>query len=58
MTVFEFMEDYDNAELSNYERREQLEDAVMTYNEEHGTNHIPCVTFMKYEHGYLKQDDE
>jgi hypothetical protein len=31
MTLYEFMEDFDNAELSEDEWREQMEDAVKTY---------------------------
>lgn len=50
LTVYEFMEDNDNAELSYEEWEEQLEEAVAIYNEEHGTNFHPKRTFLKYVH--------
>ena len=37
MTIFKQLEDFDNAELSDYERREQLREAVMDYNDSYGT---------------------
>jgi len=48
ITVWEHMEDFDNAELSHYDWREQLEDAVRTYNAENGTAYDPAETFLSY----------
>lgn len=33
LSLFEFLEDYDNSELSDYERDEQLMEAVDDYND-------------------------
>ena len=49
ISLYEFMEDFDNSELSEYERREQLENAVADYNEENGTSYNPAKSFLNYE---------
>lgn len=49
MTLYEFMEDFDNWELSTPKRQEQLMDAVLTYNEENGTDHNPLAAYFSYE---------
>lgn len=41
MTIFQQLEDFDNAELSDYERKEQLMEAVMDYNDSYGTDFDP-----------------
>jgi len=48
LTVFQFIEDFDNAELDHDDWMEQLEDAVRTYNEEYQTNHDPRKTVNRY----------
>ena len=57
MTLFEYMEDFDNWELSTQERMEQLIDAIVTYNEEHGTNFNPDREFFNYERQRKQQDE-
>lgn len=49
LSVFDFMEDFDNTELNPYERQEQLEEAVRDYNEAYNTKHDPNKMFVKYE---------
>lgn len=56
MTLFEFMEDFDNWELSTEDRKEQLMDAAVTYNEENGTNHNPLAAYFNYERQRKQQD--
>lgn len=56
MTLFEYMEDFDNWDLSTSERKEQLMDAVLDYNEEYGTNHNPLSAYFNYERERKKQD--
>lgn len=58
MTLFEFMEDFDNAELSEYDRREQLEDSVRDYNEMYGTNHDPSKAYARYQSFQRTRYDE
>lgn len=41
LTLFQQLEDHDNAELSDYERKEQLMEAVMDYNESYGKEYKP-----------------
>lgn len=48
ITVYEHMEDFDNAELSDYERNEQLREAVQDYNAVHGTEHNPEKCLIRY----------
>jgi len=48
MTVYEFMEDFDNVELDDYEWKEQLRDAVKEFNEEHNTQYDPDKTLTQY----------
>lgn len=43
-----FMEDFDNAELSDYEWEEQLQDAVKTFNTQKGTSHHPAKSLNIY----------
>ena len=49
LTLYEFMQDFDNWELGTSERKEQLMDAVVEYNEQHGTNHNPLAAYFNYE---------
>jgi hypothetical protein len=42
------MEDWDNTELPDYDRDEQLMDAVKEYNEAHGTDYKPAATLRNY----------
>lgn len=46
--LFEFMEDFDNSELDNYEWKEQLRDACKEYNEKHGTKYDPDRAVVNY----------
>lgn len=48
LTINEFLEDWDNAELTNGEWEEQMEEAVQRYNEEYGTDHMPKSTVRNY----------
>lgn len=48
LTVWEFMEDFDNDEFNDYDWQEQLEDAVRTYNELYGASYDPLKTFKSY----------
>lgn len=48
LSVYEFIEDHDNAELSHEDWLEQMEDAVVTYNEQYGTDHNPKRTVHIY----------
>lgn len=48
LTVFEYIEDFDNAELSMDERIELLKDAVDSYNWEYGTSFSPSHTVYEY----------
>lgn len=57
LTVYEYMEDFDNAELNGSDRLEQLRDAVIKYNEEYGTSHDPKRTLSEYRFK-IKQQDE
>lgn len=58
MTLFEYMEDFDNWELSTSERKEQLMDAVAEYNDENGTNHNPLAAYFNYERQRKEQNEE
>lgn len=57
MTLFEYMEDYDNWELPTEERKEQLMESVLDYNEENDTDHDPEASFYRYEQNRQKQDE-
>jgi hypothetical protein len=48
LTVYEFIEDFDNAELPHEEWMEQMEEAVETYNEHYNASHNPRVTVINY----------
>jgi hypothetical protein len=41
LSVYEFMEDYLNEDLPDYDRGEQLKEAVLEYNEVYGTAYDP-----------------
>jgi len=48
MNINEFLEDWDNAELSHIEWQEQMEEAVQRYNEEYNTDHNPRSAVKNY----------
>lgn len=48
LSVYEFIEDFDSQELSTEDWIEQMEDAVVTYNEQYGTDHDPKRTVHIY----------
>lgn len=48
LDVYSFIEDFDNCELSHEDWIEQMEDAVVTYNEQYGTDHDPKRTVHIY----------
>jgi len=48
ITVYAYMEDFDNAELPSLEWQEQLENAVQDYNDSYHTQHKPHQTFLEY----------
>lgn len=49
ITIEQHLYDFDNYDLQEYERLEQLHDAVIEYNEEYGTDHHPVKTVQRYE---------
>lgn len=55
LTVFEYIEDFDNAGLSMDERIESLKDAVEAYNQEYGTNY--SLSHTVYEYVKMKYQD-
>lgn len=46
--LYKFMEDFDNSELPLQAWQEQLEDAVVSFNEEYETNYDPRDSFIEY----------
>ena len=56
LTLYDFLSDYDNWELSTSERKEQLMDAVVDYNERYGTDHNPLAAYYNYERERKKED--
>ena len=56
LPLYQFMEDFDNWELPTEDRKEQLMDAVVDYNEQHGTNYNPLAAFFNYERQRKMQD--
>ena len=56
MTLLEFMEDFDNWELSTQDRKEQLMDAVVEYNEKYGTDYNTSAKYLIYEQKRKEQD--
>lgn len=48
MNINEYLEDYDNSELNDYDWVEQMEEAVGMYNEEYRTDHEPTKAIKKY----------
>jgi hypothetical protein len=47
--LFEWMEDFDNQDLLDDDRRAQLEEAVVEFNEEHNTTYKRAQSFFQYE---------
>lgn len=47
--LYDWMQDWDNWDLSSDERRDQLEQSVTAFNEAHETNHSPKNAFLDYE---------
>jgi hypothetical protein len=48
LTVYEFMEDHDNAELNEYDWHEQMREAVLEYNEINDTDYNPETAIRNY----------
>lgn len=48
ISIWLYLEDFDNAELSEYDWMEHMIEKVRDYNEEHGTNHDPKRTVENY----------
>lgn len=48
LSVMEYLEDFDNEDLSDYDRTEQLREAVEQYNYEHGTAYSPDAQIKNY----------
>lgn len=48
ITVFEHIEDFDNAELPMDDRIERMKEAVEFYNQEYGTKYSPSHTVYEY----------
>lgn len=47
--LFEWMEDFDNADLLPDDRQAQLEEAVVEFNEKHNTTYKRTQSFNQYE---------
>ena len=58
LNIYLWMEDFDNAELSDYEREEQLRECVQTYNEQYGTYYMPDSMVKRYLRSRSYQDSE
>lgn len=56
-SLYLWMEDFDNAELSESDRKDQLEEAVRVYNSEHGTDYSPRASVIAYER-WVKEQNE
>ena len=56
MDLFLFMEDFDNAELDEVGWEEQMIDAVIDYNEQYDTEHIPMRAIRQYRSWRDKQN--
>lgn len=48
MSIYEFLEDFDNSELDESEWQEQMEEAVLTYNDEYDASLKPPVWVRNY----------
>lgn len=48
MNIYDYLEDFDNSELSEYDREEQLREAVADYNEKYGTSYTPLNMVKRY----------
>jgi hypothetical protein len=48
ISIYAYMEDFDNAELSDYERDEQLMEAVREYNTTYSSDFKPEHTLRNY----------
>ena len=49
LNIYLWLEDYDNSELAEYDRLEQLREAVKVYNYQYNTNYMPDSTVQRYE---------
>lgn len=48
MNIYDWLSDFDNSELSDYDREDQLREAVVNYNQEYGTHYIPMSMVRRY----------
>jgi hypothetical protein len=48
MNLYEYMEDFDNQELDPYDWESQMIDAVLDYNQEYDTEHLPDRAIKQY----------
>ena len=48
LNIYLWLEDFDNSELPEYDREEQLREAVVDYNETYGTNYTPMSMVRRY----------
>jgi len=48
MTIYEWLEDFDNADLPDHERNEQFAEAVERFNEKNKTHYIPDSIVERY----------
>lgn len=55
LNIYLWVEDFDNAELPEYDRLEQLREAVIEYNEKYNTKYMPDSTVQRYER--MKRQD-
>lgn len=51
MTVFQYIEDFDDPKLTFPEWREQMTQAVRDYNEEYGTDYSPANIIARHQAG-------
>ena len=48
MDINEYLEDFDNAELDDYDWIDQMYEAIESYNEEFGTKHSRHIALRNY----------
>ena len=48
LNIYLWLEDFDNSELPEYDREEQLREAVVDYNETYSTNYTPMSMVRRY----------
>lgn len=49
LSIYEWLEDFDNSELSESDWLEQMHDSVLDYNQEYRTDYNPTPTISNYQ---------